>query len=496
MKIKNIQLQNFAKYDQVNVSFDDNVTYLIGKNGSGKSTIGITAIWFMFQGIAEKASCGNNPLIGERFRFIGNKAATAKGEMVLYDEVKGIEVKVMRKLTKTGTDLSFIGPDGMVLDQKWLTDLFNIFLIAPKRFQELSPRDQAKAIGIDTSKYDTELADLKKKYTEINAVYRSYGDITPMEEVKAVDITALQHKKQTTQFERSEQRKGISNRLNDEYLKNKQENKDAKDSWELSKKSIDEACRLHNEQQADRRVVFNKCSDALAILMANGFSGEDAKSWIKTIADSIQPDKTSSDQYQPEPTYKEERPDDKELTEFDQQTHTIMAAIDADIQSANEANQKAIVYTQYLDKVKQKEAKGKELSDNQSDQKAKEEARLNYIKGFELPFGNMTIGEDGELLLSGKPIKEPYFSTGELLKIIPVIISTSNPELKYVFLQDFNLLDDVKQEEITEFLVSKGYQLVIEYVGKETMVDKNCILLKDNVIVESYEAEKMATLEV
>src|SRR6186713_642099 len=100
MKIKNISLSNFAKYDKVEVSFDDKVTYLVGKNGSGKSTLGITAIWFLFQGIAEKASGGNNPLIGERFRFIGPKAATAKGEMILHDEKTGVDIKVMRKLTK------------------------------------------------------------------------------------------------------------------------------------------------------------------------------------------------------------------------------------------------------------------------------------------------------------------------------------------------------------------------------------------------------------
>jgi recombinational DNA repair ATPase RecF len=100
MKVKSIELNNFANYNKVSVSFDDNVTYLIGKNGSGKSTIGITAIWFMFQGIAEKSSGGNTPLIGERFRFIGPNGKTANGEMVLHDEKTGNDIKVIRKLTK------------------------------------------------------------------------------------------------------------------------------------------------------------------------------------------------------------------------------------------------------------------------------------------------------------------------------------------------------------------------------------------------------------
>jgi recombinational DNA repair ATPase RecF len=165
MKIKNISLSNFSKYDSVSVSFDDNITYLVGKNGSRKSTLGLTAIWFMFEGIAEKASQGKSPLIGERFRFIGPKGATAKGEMILVDEKSKAEIKVTRKLTKSGTEVFFEGPEGMEIGQKWLTDLFNVFLIAPKMFCELSPKEQAKVLGIDTKTFDEAIARLKQEYT-------------------------------------------------------------------------------------------------------------------------------------------------------------------------------------------------------------------------------------------------------------------------------------------------------------------------------------------
>src|SRR5690606_18397042 len=108
-------------------------------------------------------------------------------------------------------------------------------------------------------------------------------------------------------------------------------------------------------------------------------------------------------------------------------------------------NEKAMQYEQYLDKVAARTAKEKELASNKNKQNKIAEERLEYIKNFKFPFSNLSVDEDGGLLLNGKPIKEPYFSTGELLKIIPILISSQNPELKYVFLQDFNLLDDDKR---------------------------------------------------
>lgn len=481
MKIKEISLNNFAKYDKVSVSFDDNVTYLIGKNGSGKSTLGITAIWFMFQGIAEKSSGGNNPLIGERFRFIGPKAASAKGEMILHDEKTGADIKVTRKLTKSGSDLSFEAPEGYNLDQAWLTDLFNIFLIAPKKFCELSPKEQAKALGIDTKKFDDDIADLKKKFTEINAVYRSFGELAEVEKVEKVDVAKLQEKKDK-----------IRKQVNEQYLANKERNKQVEQARDEECDRIDQECNKFNNEQILFKDTLESANLALKTLFDLGYLGNEVSEWIATLK-KPQEEKSSEDFYpssiinlweQPE-GYKpqegeyyfiKELPDDSELKTIDDQ-----------ILAANETNQKALLYEQYLQKKAQKEAKEKELKDNKDKQATKENERLEYIKSFKFPFSNLSVCEDGELLLNGKPIKAEYFSTGELLKIIPVLIATTQPELKYVFLQDFNLMDDEKQKEIEEYLTSKGFQLVVEMVGKTKVADKNCILLRDNVVVEDYQ---------
>lgn len=499
MKIKNIKLQNFSKYDQVDVSFDDNVTYLVGKNGSGKSTLGITAIWFLFQGIAEKASDGKNPLIGERFRFIGPKAATAKGEMTLYDEKTMAEITVTRKLTKAGSDLSFEGPPGLELSQQWLTDLFNVFMIAPKMFCQLSPKEQAKALGIDTKQFDDDLVNLKKKYSEINAVYRSYGELPEVEKVDKVDVDALQTEK-----------KAIADKLNKLYLENKAKNKATKEAWELKKRSVDQQVTAGNEliekDERTRSAVLTAKGQIVSICESiPGLSDlinytaliDVIEHWeplpAKLIAVDLYPKEPTNlsdmdTDYTPadgELVYVKEIPDDTEIREIDQR-----------ILNAGKINESHLLYTQYLEKKKAKEDKKAELDANSASQKAKEIDRIEYVKKFKFPFSNISVGEDGELLLAGKPIKEPYFSTGEILKIVPILISTRNPELKYVFLQDFNLMDTDKQAEIEIFLTEKGFQLVVEMVGKEKIMDKNCILLRDNAVVENYEESAQPTLSL
>ena len=69
MKIAEIGAFNFKNYSKVIISLDENVTYFVGKNGSGKTGAGVDIIWATLCGISEKAT-KDNPIIGERFRYI------------------------------------------------------------------------------------------------------------------------------------------------------------------------------------------------------------------------------------------------------------------------------------------------------------------------------------------------------------------------------------------------------------------------------------------
>jgi DNA repair exonuclease SbcCD ATPase subunit len=473
MKIKEISLNNFAEYSKVTVSLDPNVNFFVGKNGSGKSTLGLTGVQAIFQGIAEKATNGTTPVISERFRFIGDNGATSKNHIILVDEKNdNAEIKISRKITKTGSELQIEAPESYgALDQEWLNSLFNIFLISPKRFLDLSARDQAKALGIDTKTFDDAIATKKKEYTEINAVYRSFGDLSEMEKVEKVDVSALQA-----------QKKEIADKLNTLYLENKKANEATKKAWEEACDLVDKECSVFNNVQIALENTIEQATKLYSQLEGLGYGGYEVSDWIKSLG---KPEETKSSEplYPTEPTYIPELPDRAELD-----------AIDTQIVAAGETNNSAMLYEQYLEKKTKKGVYETALKTNKEAQAATEAERLDYIKSFKFPFSNLSVGEDGELLLNGKPIKQEYFSTGELLKIIPVLIATTQPELKYVFLQDFNLMDEDKQKEIEEYLTGKGFQLVVEMVGKTKVADKNCILLRDNCIVEDYEEVKGETL--
>jgi hypothetical protein len=501
MKIKEISLKNFMKYDEVLCSLNEDVTYLVGKNGSGKSSLAIYGVQAILQGIAEKASGGTTPLYGERFRFIGPKGASSTNQLTLVDERRGnAEIKITRKITKSGSELSIVAPPdyGEDLDQAWLNRLFNIFLIAPKQFQLLSPKEQANALGIDTMPFDKEILRLKQDHTLINREIAAFGILEPLEEILEVDVRALEERKKT-----------IREGMEKQYRANQATNKGVREAWEADKRRIDdEVSTFNNTLTVERR----RRDGILDIADRIQVAAETLPVELEELVDysqllvhirgwqKIEEPKEAASLYTAEPTNLADKPDEyipgeeekvyiRELPD-----RTALDAIDKEIGEAGETNKKALLYQQYLQKKEAKEAKEKELQSNKDAQAAKAEARLAYIKAFKFPFSNLTVDDDGQLLMNGRPIKEPHFSTGEMLKIIPILISTANPEMKYVFLQDFNLMDEDKQEDVVKYLTEKGFQLVIEYVGKEKMEDKACILLKDNVIVENYEEQQQPQL--
>ena len=425
MKIKSIKLENFAKCSHIEVSFDKNITYLIGENGAGKTTLGLDAIWFLFQGIAEKSSKSNNPFIAERFRFIGENGASAKGEMVLFDETLKVKIKVIRKLTKDGTFVTFEAPSNMTLNQEWLNDLFNVFLISPRSFLALDSKKQSEVLGINTSKFDTELENLKAEHTYINRELKNIGEIQAVESVEKIDITSLIERKNDIINFNDKQKE-----LQQNIIKNKE-------------KLI--LCEQEYEELLKQKTLLD-----LEINKAK--NKRDAG--VKYISNLPTPEKLTNSE-----------------------------DIDNKIKEATLNNDKNINYEHYLQQKQKYDLKVSELNNNKKKQSETIRDRIDYIRSKKLPFDNLEINEKGELLLSGKPIKEQYFATGELLKIVPVLISSLNPELKYVFIQQFNLLDEKQQKIVEEYLVGKGFQLVAEIVGEKEVENKHCIVLKDMHLV-------------
>jgi len=425
--LKNITLENLAKFTQVSANFNPDVTYLMGPNGAGKTGLGLTGLWFVMEGVAEKAANKDrNPIIGERFRFIGPDAKSAKGSIVLNDSKHG-DIIARRKMTKDGTEVTFESQSGFVPDQKWLSELFDIFMISPKAFTQLDSKKQAEVLGIDLSEFDKSTKEKKESYTLINRQISDIGTLIPVEETEIVSVAIIvEERKNALSF---------------------------------------------NEVQAERQKDIKDAQDTLDDIISDIDEKNQKIEELKAEIVALEERKTKGN------TYIETLPKPEELKD--------LTALETKLENLSETNLKASEYQRYKENLTKLNTLKGDLDRNKLDQQQIAEKRSEYIQAMELPFENLSIDEEGNLLLGGKPIKDPYFSTGELIKIVPILMSSRNPEFRYVYIQDFNLLDEKMQKETVDYLVGQGLQLVIEYVGENANLE-NVIRLKDNVIVNEY----------
>ena len=187
MKLSKLKLKNFAKFEDFEMVFNDDITHLMGMNGDGKTTVGLTAIWAGFKGIAEKSKTG--ALIGQRFRFITEGKKSLDVEITLHDEKKDMDIILTRHITKTANtikiDSSSLYPE---LTKEYMENLFNVAFLSASHFSALTGQQQAEAMGINTSKYDNDLIEEKDKAKDLRRYIKNIGTLTPVEHVEYVDI--------------------------------------------------------------------------------------------------------------------------------------------------------------------------------------------------------------------------------------------------------------------------------------------------------------------
>lgn len=412
MKIKKLKLKNFAQFIDFECVFDDKVTYLVGMNGAGKTTVGLTAIWACLKGIAEKSNGGQ--LLGERFRFIGPDKATADIELVLYDSEKGVEIKIKNQISKQGNKIRFEVPDGCTLTEDWLKDLLSVAFLSTKNFTQLNGRDQSLALGINTEGFDGKTQELKQEYTLLNREFKAFGLCENIEKVERMSLSDL--------------------------LRQKQE----MDEFNMAQE------RVTQETQA-----------AMAILSELHKKEYQLMETLKRLREEIgRKDEAFGSLENPQP------PKD---------TRDILDQIS----NIEQNNRKADLFERIEKKRQLKNGKGEELRVNRAALAAEEGKRLAYIKAFDFNIDGLSVDESGGLLLDKKPIREPYFSKGELELIVAQLYSSLNPELKTRFIDDFEMLDDKNQQEIIERLFRCGFQVIVAVINEPAQAPGSKVFLQE-----------------
>lgn len=447
-----MRLKNLAKFTDFEMEFDGRITRLVGMNGSGKTTIGLTAIWAGLKGIAEKSSGGQ--LVGERFRFIGSKKMSADIELDLVDEkMNGAVITIKNHITKNTNKITFEAPAGYKIDTLWLDNLLNVAFISAKHFGSLDSKEQALLLGINTEKIDAEIVELKTEYTVLNREFKSFGEIKKVPVCERVEVARLVLEKS-----------GIRDKLNAIYLKNKAANDVLRKKQKDDQAASDEKIRLFNAEQTVLDSNIEKAKECLRVLASLGYKGSDVSRFVLSLGEAQELKKF---EVLPDPTLIQEVPDDAPVQEIDKK-----------ISEATAINEQALTYESYLKQIQKKNDANTRMLKNKEAQEIKETERLDYIKTFQFGFDGLEVGEKGELLLSGRPVKEPYFSKGELEIIVAKLYSSINPMFKVRFIDDFELIDEDNQKKILDFLFENGFQVVTAEVGKQSKGD-NCIVLRE-----------------
>jgi len=192
MKIKSLKLKNFGRFTDFECEFAGSVTRLVGVNGSGKTSVGLTGIWAALKGIAERG----NGVIGERFRFIGPNRKSADIELTLLDEAKNVEVKVTNHITAASNEIVFHPPAGYLVNQEWLNGLLSVAFMSAKNFCAMSSKDQAVLLGIDVSDIDAEIQKIKQEFTLLNRELKTIGPVVEVAPVEKANISDLMHQKE------------------------------------------------------------------------------------------------------------------------------------------------------------------------------------------------------------------------------------------------------------------------------------------------------------
>jgi len=428
MKIGKIFGKNFGKVTEVSVNVNPELTIFIGTNKSGKTTIGLELVWFVMEGLAQRG----DGLIAERYRFIGPAGPSAKGEIEIIDETEGVTHLATRKLLKDKTQLKIVSSDGIVRGQEFLSSIFSSIFFDLRKFSRISSKEQAVALGIDTSVFEQERKELMQirhdigvKVKSLKGVAESSMGTEQVEEISVADL--LQERKQIEKYNIE------VNTIRVEYQDMVEEKQKAEEIIQTLKKEIENA-----------RIALNQINNDI---------------------------------------------DNTQIPPLSQDT----TIIDEKIQGAEEINTKARAYKQSL--IDQQAYESGQASYDAETSKIQDlDARLaQYLHDQKLPFSNITI-EAGEFRLNGKPFCDPYFSTGELLKytakLAAKIMEKKDQKLDYVWIPGSQDLDEKNRNELFQDLVKQGYQVAAEYVDTKKIKGKNCILLKECRIIDSYEKKQ------
>jgi hypothetical protein len=213
IKLASTTFRNFTKFNAIEVNYNDDISYLCGNNGAGKSSLTVLGLQACIKGIAEKDLGGN--LIGSRFAFIGPIGKSADIGYRFHDQRHDRFFTITNHITQNQNDIKIEAEDGNQMPNEWLDDFLSVKLMSENHFCSLSSKDQALSLGINTMTFDDRISELKNTIAGLSRDLNKYSNTEPVERCTEINIDALQL-----------ERKAIVDEVNAKYLDNIKTNKE------------------------------------------------------------------------------------------------------------------------------------------------------------------------------------------------------------------------------------------------------------------------------
>lgn len=407
MKILRLAAENFKRLKAIEIVPDGNVVRITGRNGAGKSSA-LDAIW---------AALG-----GER---VAPAVPVRRGEKAAEVNIDLGEVMVRRRWTAGGTSTIEVtnGTAAFKSPQKMLDELVGKLCFDPLAFAGAKPADQRAALlgllGIETQLGAVE-AERRMAFDERSQVNRDLKNLegqiagTPHVDAPAeeVSVAAAMDELRTARAiagDAEARRARIP-----QYKRATQQKRDRQEAIRADIKRL-QAELLENEKSVKEDEALTAHAE-------------------QELAKISVPD---------------------------------IAAIEAKIAGADQANQKVRQARARLELQRRLEAVRKSAEDLTKSIEAAEQKKNDLVSAAPLPVKGLGFSEGG-VTFGGVPLEQ--CAASERLKVSVAVAMSMNPRLRVILVRDASLLDAGNLKVLEELAKARDFQIWVEQVTDSSKV--------------------------
>jgi len=425
------------------------IIYIIGDEGQGKTSL-LDAMKFNLEG---KKAFPQAVWKEIRSTAQGDKKTKVTLELAEINKTDPEILTITRSMTDAGVYEKISSNKKKKMDIDYINGFFNSFCFDPLAFSQLSGKDQALALGIDTGKWDMKYKTLFEKRAEINKEIKRLEvlieDFSGPETSK-VDLEALFTQKNDLKDFNSEQ--------------------DNKLLWFTPAVFYQKINKYVKESNMSVQVDPEDKSDSPALLAIDNFNqmieDTDFDTIKKTFLDFI----NAIDPPLPKKI--------KELEDVQEK-----------IDSAAATNLLADEWTKHQENVTSLELEKDKRIKKIAEMDIITKERAEYLQGQNMGFSNVKIDEEGRLMFmernTWKPLNLNFLNLSKIYVVIIRLICEMNLPLRMVLLKDAKAIGVKSKAQIDKYAKKYNLQIFYEIVGeKEQDGGQNIKIINGTILPE------------